>query len=145
MNIPLEPSTLIFGLALALLFGAIVALPLFDRSRPAVEPPTALEVLEGERAEIVRSIRELDFDSRTGKVEAVDYAALRAQLVERGARLLREIETMRAQTTSHDIGREIEEHVSRLRAHRTRACVKCAAVLRQNDKFCPQCGEKVPA
>lgn len=143
MNIPLEPSTLILGLALALLFGAVIAIPLLDRRRPAVEPPTRLDMLEAERAVVVRNIRELDFDHRTGKIDDADYASLRAELLERGAQLLRDIESARAAEHSRDFDREIEDQVARLRARATRACAACAAVLRQDDKFCPQCGERV--
>jgi hypothetical protein len=146
MNISLEPSTLILGLALTLLFGAIVAIPLLDRRRPAVEPPSPLELLEAERAAVVRNIRELDFDHRTGKIEADDYKALRMPLLTRGAQLLQEIESMQSAPTnsqSRDIVHEIEDQIAQLRASSTRACDACAAVLRQDDKFCPQCGAKV--
>jgi hypothetical protein len=145
MNIPFEISTLILGIALALLFGAVVAVPLLDRPRPAVEPPTALEALEAERAAVVRNIRELDFDHRTGKVADDDYTALRTQLLESGADLLRRIDAIRADHSARDVHREIENQVARLRARSTRACAGCAAVLRQDDKFCPQCGAKVQA
>jgi len=145
MNMPFELSTLILGLALALLFGAVVAVPLLERPRPAVEPPTPLELLENERAVVIRNIRELDFDHRTGKIDDADYAALRARLLENGADLLRRMESMQHEESSRDVRREIEDQVARLRARSTRACSACVAVLRQDDKFCPQCGEKVQA
>ncbi len=146
MNIPFAPSTLILALALVILFGAIVAIPLLDRKRPAVDRPSPLDVLELERATIVRNVRELDFDQRTGKIYDADYLALRTHQVERGAHILREIAALRSAETGHDhvfAEHEIEEQVARLRARATRTCARCTAVLRQDDKFCSQCGEKV--
>lgn len=142
VNMPFALSTLILGLALLLLFGAIVVIPLLDRKRPAVQPPSPFEALERERAAIVRAIRELDFDHRTHKVNDDDYKQLREAQVQRGSQVLRELEALRTAAGARDPNAEIETAVQKLRAKATRACAACGAAVRADDKFCPQCGAK---
>jgi zinc-ribbon domain len=142
VNMPFAPSTLILGLALLLLFGAIVVIPLLDRKRPAVQPPSPLEALERERAAAVRAIRELDFDHRTHKINDDDYKQLRETQVTRGAQILRELEALQTGGGTRDVNAEIEAAVQRLRAKATRACTACGAAVRADDNFCPQCGAK---
>ena len=47
-----------------------------------------------ERAAVVRTIRELDLDYRTGKLNEADYKGLREAQVQRGADTLRELDEM---------------------------------------------------
>jgi len=139
-------GTLLLGLALFVIIGMVIALPMFDRRRLAVQPPTQRESLEAERRDIVRTIRELDFDHRTHKINDDDYKRLREEYVQRGAAVLRALTTLNEKDTDTDI----EKRVAALRkvadvdaSAVTSTCPFCGHALHQHDKFCPQCGQKV--
>lgn len=148
-------GTLIMAVALAIVAGVIIALPLFERKTPALAAPTHLEQLEAERTASVRAIRELDEDFRTGKIGEADYAALRPALVQRGANALRELDGLtpalgvvetsasaRGAQKNNDIDTQIEAQVLALRK-RTAACPKCGKPIAKEDKFCASCGAKI--
>lgn len=133
-------GTYLLALALALIFGLVIALPLFDRKRPAVKPMSRHDALQQEREDIVRAIRELDFDHRTGKINEEDYKRVREEHVQQGAAVLREMSAL----DEVDIDAEIEAKVAALRrapdAGADARCPKCHATVTATDKFCPQCG-----
>jgi len=133
-------GTYLLALALFLVLGLVIALPLFDRKRPAIKPMSRRESLQHERQDIVRAIRELDFDHRTGKINDDDYKRVREEYVQRGATVLRELNTLE----EVDIDEVIETKVAALRKTHDDVdamhCPKCNAVISNTDKFCPQCG-----
>lgn len=133
-------GTYLLALALALVFGLVIALPLFDRKRPAVKPLSRRDALQQERQDIVRTIRELDFDHRTGKISDDDYKRVREEHVQRGATVLRELSAL----NEIDVDAEIEAKVAALRQSPDDAtvlqCPKCHAAVSVSDRFCPQCG-----
>lgn len=149
-NFPFSASTLLLAAALLLIFGAVIVIPLFDRKRPALSPPTQIEALQQRRAEIVRSIRELDFDHKTHKLNDADHKQLRSELVARGAEVLRSIDAL---TPAHinstaDIDAQIEKSVADLRSRRGKnlpICADCGATLTKGNRFCGNCGAEVTA
>jgi hypothetical protein len=98
------------------------------------------DALQQERENIVRAIRELDFDHRTGKIDDEDYKRVREEHVQQGAAVLREISAL----DEKDADAEIEAKVAALRStpltSETAHCPKCHAAVSARDKFCPQCG-----
>lgn len=136
-------GTYLIALALVLVLGLVIALPLFDRKRPAVKPLSRRESLQLERQEIVRAIRELDFDHRTSKINDEDYKRVREEYVQRGALVLRELNELK----EVDVDEIIETKVAALRkthdAESDLHCPKCHAGIVPTDKFCPQCGHKL--
>lgn len=132
-------GTLLLSLALFVIVGLIIVLPLLDRRRPAVQAPSRRAELEAERQDIVRAIRELDFDHRTRKINDEDYKQLREGYVQRGAAVLRELSA----TSERDVDAEIEQRVAALRSvgdASARACAACGATVDAADRFCPKCG-----
>lgn len=49
----MSPGTLLLGLALLIILALVVALPLFDRKTPSIEPPSQRETLEQERRAVI--------------------------------------------------------------------------------------------
>lgn len=147
----MSPGTLLLGLALLIILALVVALPLFDRKTPSIEPPSQRETLEQERRAVISAIRELDFDYHTGKIGAEDYKRLREARVARGAQILRELAKLADEHDAIDVEAEIEAQVARLRkvaASDSRAparavCPSCAHAVGADDKFCPQCGQRL--
>ncbi len=133
-------GTILLALALLLLFGLVIALPLFDRKRPAIKPLSRRDALQQERQDIVRTIRELDFDHRTNKINDEEYKRVREEHVQRGAAVLRELSTL----DEVDIDAEIESRIAALRAAPQAGdaplCPKCHSAISASDRFCPQCG-----
>jgi type II secretory pathway component PulM len=135
-------GTLLLGLALLCVIGLIIALPLFERRRPAVKPLTRHEALHQERRDIVRAIRELDFDHRTGKINDEDYQRVRADYVQRGAQILRELN----EAGEPSVDAAIEKRVAALRATSdAQTCPACNKTIHAGDKFCPHCGQRLEA
>ncbi len=144
-------GTLLFGLALFILVALVVGWPLLGRKRPAVRPISRRDALERERESIVREIRELDFDYRTGKISAEDYKQLREARLARGALILRELAALEQDPLS-DLAQAIEAQVARLRTVSASdgksqtapgACPQCGQPVRPGDRFCPQCGAQL--
>jgi hypothetical protein len=135
-------GTLLLSLALLCVIGLIIALPLFERRRPAVKPLTRQEALHQERSDIVRAIRELDFDHRTGKINDEDYQRVRADYVQRGAQILRELN----EAGEPSVDAAIEKRVAALRATSdAQTCPACHKAIHAGDKFCPHCGQRLEA
>lgn len=153
-------GTLLIGLALLVVVVALVMMPLLGPNTPPAQPASRRDALEAERAAIVRSIRDLDFDYRTHKVNEADYQALRLGLVQRGTDILRELDALEeaapasAQEAAQDrdddaaLDAEIEAAVARLRqsafsvaAPRAgMVCPACGSSVLPTDRFCAKCG-----
>jgi len=81
-------------LALLLLTTFVLAQPFFD-SHPEAQSEDEDEyaTLLAERERAFQSLRELEFDHELGKIPPEDYPALRKQLLQRGAEVLRKLDT----------------------------------------------------
>lgn len=93
--------------------------------------------LEQEKAIVLRSIKELEFDRAMGKVSQVDYNELNGRLRARAMTLMEQIEAA-------DVARETAAR------HRPSpggpAELRCPACRLQNDadaRFCKSCGQKL--
>ncbi len=153
-------GTLLIGLALLVVVVALALLPLLEPKRPLAQPASQRDALEAERAAIVRSIRDLDFDHRTQKLNEADYRALRQGLVQRGADILRELEALNqaqpaGETADDDaaVDAQIEAAVLALRRGEQPAarvsgvahCSACGHPVLPDDRFCAKCGHALRA
>ncbi|MBX7214041.1 MAG: zinc ribbon domain-containing protein [Thermoflexales bacterium] len=129
---------LLAALALLLVCAALIAQPLMGARRSARRTVSEREALQLRRADIVRGLRELDLDARTGKLDPADYARLRAERQTEGAEVLRKLDALGG-LAPRDVDAEIEAAVSALRAGRH--CPACGASHAANDRFCPACGK----
>jgi hypothetical protein len=93
---------ILLTLGLTLLVALVVALPLLTNragqaAHQAYEQMPALVQLQTEREAVLDSLRALDFDHETGKLDPADYAHQRAYLVARGVAILRQLEEGKAE------------------------------------------------
>lgn len=136
-------------LALLLLSGAaiaagMVALALhrsvagfFGLGQTAPPPVTArrTEILTREKALVLRSIKELEFDHATGKISDADFKDMDGRLRTRALALMQDLERA-ARAPVADAQRGV-----RVEARRT--CASCGAENDEDARFCKNCGAKL--
>lgn len=109
--------------------------------------------LEREKALVLRSIKELEFDRAMGKVSEKDFIEMSARLRARAARLIRQLD---AKTGYREqIEREIEKRVGApkapapsvpvARATPANTCPSCSTLNDGDSRFCKNCGERLEA
>jgi hypothetical protein len=116
--------------------------------------------LEREKALVLRSIKELEFDRAMGKVSDKDFNEMSARLRARAAGLIRQLDA--GTTYRDDINKEIEQRLKGKAAGRTlsgpaeveqrtgevaspRTCAHCGAMNDTDAQFCKRCGASLEA
>ena len=155
----MDLSAILLLIALLLGVGLYLAAPLvFEPARhSAHEESIEISSLMAERDRVINSLQELDFDFKLGKIPEQDYPTQRAELLQKGAVILRQLDALQPQPISDD---EIERRIERAAAaRRADASVKTElpsddeiesmlAIRRKERKgkvagFCPKCGKVV--
>jgi hypothetical protein len=129
-----HPAALLL-LSAAVICAGLVAIALtravsgfYNRTPTVVIPSTARQQLEREKALVLRSLKELDFDRAMGKVSDADYSDISQRL------------RARAITLMQDIDRAAEAPVPAPPAARAGTCAKCGTLNDQDARFCKNCG-----
>src|SRR5512145_748470 len=114
----MELPAIFFSLAILILVGIYLYAPFMERrARRVTEEEHELSALLAERDRVINSLQELDFDFRLGKIPEEDYPAQRATLLQKGADILREIDTLAPEPASvTDVDARIEKAVAARRA-----------------------------
>jgi hypothetical protein len=125
-----------------------------------------LSALRSEQKRLLDALRELDFDAGLGKVPAEDYPKERAELLRRGAELLRQLDEGRAALRQAEAmlpavepvtaalppradlsDAELEDLIlARRIALQQRSggfCPHCGKPVLSTDTFCPKCGTRL--
>jgi hypothetical protein len=118
-------------LGLAALAAAFLVLPLRGGRDPS--PPTASSGLALEREILYESIHDLDHDFETGKIDAVDFRALRDELRAEAIAL------MRQERASVPDSRPSQEGPLKA-VPGPSACPTCGAAVEISWGFCAGCG-----
>jgi hypothetical protein len=144
------------GVAALRTFGPLFGLLSVDA--PQVLGGHSRVALEREKALVLRSIKELEFDRAMGKVSEKDFVDMSARLRARAARLIRQLDAKTGYR--EEIEREIEKRVGISRDSKSAAPAKqdapqvtartetCSACGTQNDRdarFCKNCGGRLEA
>ncbi len=91
----MSTAGLFLSLAISVTVLAFVLWPLlFGTTKPKASATSEDSDLQTDREAILDTLRTLDFDFQTGKILEEDYRLQRAQLVARGADVLRQIDEM---------------------------------------------------
>lgn len=158
----MEPLALFLLVILLGLIVIFVTRPFFKRKRVHMaESDREISSLMAERERLLTALQELDFDQSLGKIPAEDYPTQRAQLLQKGAEVLRRLDTLTAEATNKT-GRIGDSHARASKSVRTFTdddledmlakrrnirrdktagfCPKCGKPVLQSDVFCPACG-----
>jgi hypothetical protein len=164
----MEIAAILLTLGVTIIVGLYLYAPLLERRAQRVtEEEHELSTLMAERDRVVNSLQELDFDHKLGKIPEEDYPAQRANLLQRGADILRRIDSFTPALTPSPspAGRGESDAESRLEnaiaARRADSSVKTPELAdddleslivarrkSRKDKsagFCPKCGKPVMA
>jgi rubrerythrin len=159
----MDLAAILFLIALLLAVSLYLVTPLMSgRTRRVVEEPQEVSSLLAERERLLTALQELDFDFQLGKIPEEDYPAQRADLLRKGADVLKKLDSLAAsrpplrpdareardsalaETLSDD---EIESMLAaRRKARKTRSagfCPRCGKPILMTDQFCPNCGKSL--
>ena len=168
----MQITAIFFTLAILVLVALYLYAPFMEkRARRVTEEEHDLSALMAERDRVINSLQELDFDFKLGKIPEEDYPPQRASLLQKGADILRQIDSIAPQTTSaQDVDARIEKAIAARRAdasvakremdddevesliaarRKTRKekssgfCPKCGKPVMVSDRFCPSCGKSL--
>ena len=159
----MELTAILFLIALLLVVSLYLATPLMgNRSRRVTEEPQEASSLLAERERLLTALQELDFDFELGKIPEEDYPSQRADLLRKGAEVLKKLDAIApsrpalrvregtasatgpSEALSDD---EIESMLAaRRKARKTRSagfCPRCGKPVMVTDQFCPNCGKSL--
>jgi hypothetical protein len=93
------------------------------------------EILEKEKALVLRSIKELEFDRAMGKIDEADFDQIGSRLRARALTLMQDLERA-------DRSEDASRASARLRSRST-VCATCGTPNDADARFCKQCGRAV--
>jgi hypothetical protein len=168
----MELTAIFFSLAVLILVGIYLYAPFMERrARRVTEEEHELSALMAERDRVINSLQELDFDFKLGKIPEDDYPTQRANLLQKGAEILKKIDALAPQLVSTpDTEARLEKAIAARRAdgavaaapvtdddlealisarRKTRTkksagfCPRCGKPVTVTDRFCPSCGKSL--
>ena len=169
----MQISAIFFTLAIFILVAMYLYAPFMERrARRVTAEEHELSSLMAERDRVVNALQELDFDFKLGKVPEEDYPSQRTGLLQKGADILRRIDSLAPQSVSaQDEEARLEKAIAARRAdasapktesvsdddiesmlatrrksHKEKTsgfCPKCGKPVMTTDRFCPSCGKSL--
>jgi hypothetical protein len=156
-----ELGAIFLLLVVLILVALFVAQPFTRYWRVKTHSSTKISSLLAERERVLTALMELDFDNGIGKIPVGEYSSQRANLIQKGSDILRQLDEIQtAQHTSADkpieqqagvkivslaSDEDLEDMISRRRANRQQKtagfCPKCGKPILQSDQFCSNCGQ----
>ena len=168
----MQIAAILLTLGVIILVGLYLYAPFLERkSRQITQEEHELSSLLAERDRAINSLQELDFDFKLGKIPEDEYPAQRAELLQRGAAILRQIDSFSSRSDSaQDTEARLESAIAARRADGSSAgteltdddiesmiidrkrsrkeksggfCPSCGKPVMASDKFCPSCGNNL--
>ena len=168
----MQLTAIFFTLAIFILVAIYLYAPFMERrARRVTEEEHELSTLMAERDRVINSLQELDFDFKLGKIPEEDYPAQRASLLQKGADVLKQIDSIAPQPASAQAAdARIEKAIAARRADASVStpqvddddiesmiaarrkgrkerssgfCPKCGKPVMVSDRFCPSCGKSL--
>jgi len=126
----MDLGSILFILALFFLVVLFISRPLFESKTPLsseyVSPNSNHDVsqLLAERDQIIESLRELEFDHSIGKIPEENYPKYRVAMLERGAKILSELDVVLDQSQPDSLEeRELDERLEIMIAAQKRGVI----------------------
>jgi rubrerythrin len=158
--------SIFFALGILILVGVFLYMPFLERrARRVTEEEHESSTLMAERERVVNLLQELEFDYSLGKVPEEDYPAQRANLLQKGADVLRRLDELAPVKAQNDKDARLERAIaarrkngageatdddiesmisSRRKGRKEKSagfCPKCGKPVMASDRFCPACGK----
>lgn len=154
----MDLAAVLFLIALLLAVSLYLVAPVMNnRPRRRTEETQEVSSLLAERERLLNALQELDFDFQLGKIPEEDYPDQRADLLKRGAEVLKKLDALaasRPQLVTQRAGDSAEAGLSdddiesllaaRRKARKTKSagfCPRCGKSILITDHFCPHCGK----
>ena len=108
-------------LALLILVGLFISRPFFEQKKAVLTYEVdsldhQRSTLLAERDRILNALQELDFDHAMGKIPEDEYPVQRALLVQSGAQVLRQLDTLQLGAAGDDVDVRLEAAIEARRA-----------------------------
>jgi NADH pyrophosphatase NudC (nudix superfamily) len=169
----MDIAAIFFTLAVLTLVTVYIAQPYQQKkSRRGQLPDHNLSALLAEYDRTVSSLQEMDFDYTLGKIPQDDFPKQRAELLSRGAEVLRQLDSLQSQPEHKDAHNRLEAAVAarrgdasgkklaiaiddddlealiakRRKTHKQKSagfCPRCGKPILTSDRFCPSCGKAI--
>ena len=157
----MDIGAILILLALLIGVGLYLAAPLMNkRVRRVTQESQEGSTLMAERDRVITALQELDFDFKLGKIPDEDYPAQRAELLQKGADVLKKLDALKAASSSgHDAEARLEKAVAARRADSAAEADKPEPISddeiesmlaarrkargNKSSGFCPRCGKPV--
>jgi rubrerythrin len=159
--------SIFLALGIAVFVGLFLYAPFLERrARRVTAEEHELSSLLAERERALSALQELDFDYKLGKVPEEDYPIQRANLLQKGAEILKRLDELAPQTSPADNDDRVERAIAarrrktaaanisdddiesliakRRRGRTTKSagfCPSCGKAVMTSDRFCPSCGK----
>lgn len=167
----MDLGAILLLVALLLGVGLYLAAPLFDKRAHRTSADTQeISSLMAERDRVINALQELDFDFKLGKIPEEDYLPQRTDLLQKGAEILKKLDTTSStKNVDSDTEHRLEKAVAarrtdaanaqatqisdddiesllavRRKEHKTKSagfCPRCGKSVMISDHFCPSCGK----
>ena len=125
-----------------------VGYPIFKRqeARVKTQENEALGELIHKKEAVYISIKDLDFDYRTGKLSEDDYKELKERYELEALHILKDIDDSEREKTTADktIARQVASESAEPTDKDFIFCPKCGTKAKMGDSFCFKCGAKLP-
>jgi len=170
----METAAILLTLGVLILVGLYLYAPLLERrARRVTREEHELSTLMAERDRVVNALQELDFDFQLGKIPEEEYPTQRALLLQKGADILKNIDSFSparpGSSGNDDTESRLEKAIAARRADGSSQakpsddeiesmivarrkgrknksagfCSHCGKPVLASDRFCPSCGKAI--
>jgi hypothetical protein len=139
-------SAAVFAAAFVGLSALRTFLPLtgsVPEDRPDMLGGRTRAALERDKALVLRTIKELEFDRGMGKVSEKDFAEMSARLRARAGRIMRQLDA--GSLYREQIEKEVEQRLGQVPRRGPAVCPSCSTQNDPDARFCKECGSKLGA
>jgi len=118
----MDIGAILIGLAVLIGVAFLISQPLIDGRQQREKTPSEAELLQEQRDRVLTTLRDLDFDHASGKMQDEDYTPLRAKLVTEGAAVMKRLDELQGAAPA-GLETELEQAIAARRHARAPAAL----------------------